>query len=369
MQSCRVTVDLGAFGRNIDAVRGALGGGCEIMAVVKADAYGHGLAEIGARAAARGVRWFAVATATEAWELRAAAPESEILLLGPAEAGDVPGLLGNCVTPVVVGAAHARALGTAARALGEELRAHVKVDTGMGRLGVFGEDPSEELRAILREPGLRIEGICSHFATVEPLRIGSARDQYRRFSEAVDFAERESGRRLRRHISSSRAMQFYRDWDLDLVRPGIVLYGYGSAEAGMRSRTEPILEWRTGLLQVKTVPEATPVGYYSSYRTTETTDIGTIAVGYADGYLRSLSNLGEALAGGRRRRVVGRVSMNWVTLELGPDSGLRAGDDVVLIGRQEDDAIWADEMSRWAGTIAYEILVGIHPSIPRAYVG
>ena len=135
----------------------------------------------------------------------------------------------------------------------------------------------------------------------------------------------------------------------------------------MRIRTEPWMEWRAYIMQVKTVPAETPVGYYASYQTKQETDIATVCVGYADGFLRSLSNEGFVLVKGVRRPVVGRISMNWITVDLGPQSGVIEGDEVVLVGVQQGDALWADEIARWAGTIAYETLTAISPHIVREY--
>lgn len=363
MQQSRVTVDVGALDRNLKKVVREVGGekGPAIMAVVKADAYGHGIEVMAERAVTAGIPWFAVAYMHEALRVRAVAPEADILVLGPIEATDVPTALAKNITPIVVDPSHARALGEAAGP--HRLPVHIKVDSGMGRLGVKPED----LTTLLDQPGLEIRGLCSHFASVQARHIELAESQVAVFQDCAERAQKHLGHTLLRHISSSRAMQLYREWDLDIVRPGIVLYGYGSAEAGMRIRTEPCLEWRSGILQVKEVPEDTPIGYFASYRTMSRTDIATVACGYADGYLRSLSNRGFALVGGLRVPVVGRISMNWITLELGPDSGACTGDEVVLLGRQEDDALWASQLSKWAGTIAYEILTAISPNIERQY--
>lgn len=363
-----ITIDLTALDRNLRAIQAEAGTGAKMMAVVKSDAYGHGLERIVTRAVANGVDWFAVAYLHEARRVRAVAPEVDVLILGVVEPSDVPVLVAERLTPVVVSREHGEALAAAATAAGADLSVHIKVDSGMGRLGVFGPTSVADLIALVKMPGLHVTGICSHFATIHPARPYLAGDQWILFQQAVEVAEHTAGRRLVRHMSSSRAMQFHPEWDLDLIRPGILLYGYGCGESGMRVKTEPLLEWRTRVMQVKTVPEDTPIGYYASYRTLRETDIATIATGYADGYLRSLSNRGYALVGGERRAVVGRVSMNWVTLDLGPESGVKAGDEVVLIGPQEEGRIDAVEMSRWAGTIAYETLTAIHPAIPRTYV-
>ena len=367
MKRCRVKVHLEGLGRNIRALRDAMLPQTQIIFVVKSNAYGHGLGQTVERAYAEGVRWFAVAYLHEAVELRGYVSDAEVLILGTIEADDVDVVAAQRLTPVVMSIQQARWLSSAAVAANLILKIHVKMDTGMGRLGLAGAHALDQLAEVLTLPGLQVEGICSHFATVEPRRPELAQQQYDRFVQAADFAEEQVGKRLFRHLSSSRAIQFHREWDLDGIRPGILLYGYGSGELGMRIRTEPWLEWVAYGMQAKTVPENTPVGYYASYHTPRETDIATICVGYADGFLRSLSNEGFVLIGGVRRPVVGRISMNWVTVDLGPDSGVQEGDEVVLVGRQQGDALWADEIARWAGTIAYETLTAISPHIQREY--
>ncbi len=367
MQTPRVTVDLDILSDNIRRLRGVLKGGAEVMFVVKSDAYGHGVEAVARRAAAEGVGWFAVAYFEEALRVREAAPEAEILVLGPITGEEVAAALERRITPVVVDAEHARQLGAAARAEGRELVAHIKVDTGMGRMGLVEGIHPGEMEAILREPGLYISGICSHLAAVDLKRPWLQEKQHARFLRAIEAAEATAGRRLLRHLCSSRGIQYYPDWDFDLVRPGILLYGYGCSDPRNRVVTRPFLRMTSRLMQVKTVPEGYPIGYYSSYRTTRDTRIGVVGAGYADGYLRSLSNRGEALVNGVRVPVVGRISMNWITVDLGPDLPCKAGDPVVLLGEENGEALWADRLGRLAGTIAYEILTSIHPRIPREY--
>ena len=190
-----------------------------------------------------------------------------------------------------------------------------------------------------------------------------------RFSETCKALDLIAGHRLFRHASSSRAFLYHDAWDLDGVRPGIVVYGYGAGEAGMRIGTDPVLQWKTTVAQVKRVAKGTTVGYYSTHTTERATTIATLSAGYADGYHRALSNKGFVLIGGRRCAVVGRVSMNWITVDCGPEAAVRAGDEAVLIGRQGAEAIWAGELARLAKTIPYEMLTSINALAPRHYAG
>ncbi len=365
-----VEVDLRKLRGNAEAIQASLGG-AGLIAVIKSDAYGHGLETAAAALARAGVSRFAVAYAAEAEAVRAAAPDAElILVLGVARAADVPRLLRGRIAPVVVSAEHARALSDAATAAGGRLGVHVKLDTGMGRLGFVCPAETELAAGVARLPGLDVQGVCTHFAMVEPeKKPTAARGQAEKFRQALPVIEAAAGRRLFRHMSSSRAALLLPECDQDAVRVGISLYGYGAADPDKRFATVPVLSWKARVMQVKKVPAGFAVGYYGSYKTTAPTELATISCGYADGYQRHLGNKGHVLIGGKRRPVVGRVSMNWISADLGPDSGVRAGDEVVLIGEQGGASIWADELAKHCGTIAYEILTGISRQIERRAVG
>lgn len=367
MQSPSLNINLDVLAKNIRSLRDKLSPGSQIMFVVKSEAYGHGIKEISKKANEEGVNWFAVAYFEEALEVRQVAPEADILVLGPISEDEVIQAIQLKITPTVVSQQHADELAQMAIQQNTVLNVHIKVDTGMGRMGFLESADTHELESILKTEGLYVSGICSHLATVDLKRTWLQEKQHERFVHAFTVAEKIAGRRLMRHFSSSRGIQYYPEWDYDAVRPGILLYGYGCTDPRMRVKTRPLLQMHSRLMQVKRVPEGTPIGYYSSYRTTRETQIGVVGAGYADGYLRSLSNRGEALVQGKRVPVVGRISMNWITLDLGPDLQCKAGDDVVLIGAQNGNEIWADWLGRRAGTIAYEILTAIHPRIPRRY--
>lgn len=367
MQSPAVQVDLNQLAENIRHVAAGLAPECDIMFTVKSDAYGHGIQQISTKAAEEGVTWFCVAYLEEALEVRNAAPKADILVLGPILPSEVAACIEHHITPIIVDPDHALALGKAALDTGSSLDVHLKIDTGMGRMGILESDQTEDMETMLTAPGLFVSGICSHLATVDMKRPWLQQEQHDRFVNAYTAAEKILGRKLMRHFSSSRGIQYYPEWDHDAVRPGILLYGYGTRDPAMRFETQPILQMNGRLMQVKRVPENTPVGYYSSYHTTRDTQIGVVGIGYADGYLRSLSNRGEALVRGQRVKVVGRISMNWITVDLGPDLECTMGDEVVLIGRQQQEEVWADWLGHKADTIAYEILTAIHPRIPRVY--
>ncbi|MBU0678343.1 MAG: alanine racemase [Verrucomicrobia bacterium] len=360
-----VEVHLDTLADNIRAVRAVLPSCSDLIFVVKASAYGHGLLPIAEAAANVGVKWFGVAYLDEAVALRKILPEAKILVMGAVDARNAELMIRHRLTPVIVSAEHGALLAEAAGKCVGTLEAHLKVDSGMGRLGVSWQDAEAVLKDFQTDASLNIRGLMTHFATVEPSRPELASKQVERMLNIPVF---KAGS-LFRHASSSRAFLFHPEWDFDAVRAGISLYGYGADEDGLRFKTHPILEWKTRVMQVKQVPADFPVGYYSSWRSPAPTEIATIAVGYADGFKRLLSNRGHVLINGRRCGVVGRVSMNWVTVDVGADSGVKAGDEVVLIGRQGHESIWADEVAGLCSTIAYEVLTSINPAAERVYLG
>jgi len=360
-----VDVDLGILADNIQRMQAALRPPSTIMFIVKADAYGHGMVPVAKRAAAAGVRWFGVAYLAEAVAVREVVPEAQIVVMGVVDPADAPQLAAYNITPVVVSEQHGLDLAQAARAARATLPVHLKVDTGMNRLGVPWEEGASVLQRLSHEPGIEVTGLCSHFATVEPDREDLAEAQYERFAGIAAGAPST----LFRHISSSRAFLYYPEWDFEAVRIGIALYGYGTSEIDMRVQCRPVLQWKTTVTQVKPAPAGSSVGYYGTYVTRRPTRLATLAIGYADGYLRTLSNRGHVLIRGRRCKVVGRVSMNWLTVDVGLESDVVPGDEAVLIGEQGGEAVWADELAAQCRTIAYEILTGINPTLERKYRG
>lgn len=359
-----VEVELCRLRANVRALRSAIPSKTAVMFVVKANAYGHGLVPVAKAAAEEGIDWFAVAFLDEALAIRAALPDVNILVLGLVLSEHVGLLLENRIISVVTDREHGLALAAAARSAGRALPVHLKVDTGMGRLGVQWNDVARVVNTLTSAGGLELAGVCSHFARVEPDQPDHASAQAVKFDEALRHLPAETFK----HLSSSRAALYFPGWDLDGVRQGIVLYGYGANDPAGRFQTKPILQWKARVVQVKRVPADFSVGYYGTYRTEYPTQIATVAVGYADGYNRALSNRGDVLIGGRRCAVVGRVSMNWITVDVGPDADVKVGDEVVLIGEQGDETVWADELSKICRTIPYEILTSINASLERRYI-
>jgi alanine racemase len=359
-------VDVGAIERNCAHLRSLLTDGAELCVVVKADGYGHGAVQSALAAKAGGASWLAVAAAGEAAELRAAGIEGPLLVMGaltPSEAAVAISARADVVAwePGFVAA-------LAERAGGERVRVHVKLDSGMGRLGSFDGDAVLELAdTIAGDPRLELVGAMTHFATADTLGDDHFPAQLERFTAFVNVL-RERHPDVLVHAANSAAV--YRDAasHFGMARCGIAAYGldpfgYDPFERGL----EPALALEAAVGAVKRFEAGTSAGYGRRWRASEPTWIATLPIGYGDGWRRALSDDCDVLVGGRRYPLVGTVSMDNVTIDLGGDTSVRPGDVAVLIGAQGDERILAEEVARRLGTINYEITCGISARVPREY--
>jgi alanine racemase len=357
-----IELDLNRLRRNISNTRTAVGSETELIFVVKSRAYGHGMIPVALCAAEEGIQWFAVAYVEEARELRKALPSANILVLGVVRPEDVATCIENSLVTVIVDKDHAAMLAAAAGK--GPLHCHAKIDTGMGRLGFPWKDAAAALTELASCGGLDICGICTHLAASNDPGKSFSDIQADRFLNVVGQCEKAGLTIPFKHITNSGGLVIDSSWHLQGVRPGILLYGY-NAGGPVNIDTSPFLNWKTRVVQVKTVEANTPIGYDCTFSTERKTCIGVIDVGYADGYPRSLSNRGEVLIGGRRVPVVGRVSMNLVTVDLGPDTSVERDAEVVLLGSQGAETISAEELANWCGTVHYEILTGIQSRVTQ----
>jgi alanine racemase len=377
-----VEIDLAAYGRNVRALKALTRPGCRLMAVVKADGYGHGAVAVARTALREGANWLGVARVEEAIALREAGLEARILIFGFTPPGAADLLLDHDLTPTVFSAEMAEELARRSRARGERLPAHVKVDTGMGRLGLVADasmagpaargaaaDGLREVATIAGLPGLELEGVYTHFATADSADQSYARLQLQRFGDFLDALRRGGVEPPWRHAANSAALIDLPESHLDLVRPGIATYGlYPSSEIDTgRVRLAPALTWKTRIVHLKRVPAGFGLSYGLTYRTPRPTTIATVAVGYADGLDRRLSSRGQMLAGGRRVPIVGRICMDLTLLDVGDAADLEIGDEAVVIGRQGDQELSAAEMATELDTISYEVVSTIAARVPRIY--
>jgi alanine racemase len=362
-----LTVDLDRLRSNLKTLS-AHAGGTPVLAVVKANGYGSGALPVARAALEAGAAWLGVALVAEGLQLRAAGISVPILLLGPAAPEEAEVLLEADLTPAVYGQTILEALECAAARLGRTARAHLKVDSGMGRLGLRPEDLAPLLEAWKGCPHVILDGVFTNFASADDPASPQNDLQRERFLSMV-AAVRESGfSPAWIHMANSAALLSRPDARLTLLRPGITLYGMRPSEALPDPGLELVLSLTTRLIQVKDLPPETPVGYGATFVTGGKSRVGILPVGYADGLPRSLSGQGYALVRGARCPIVGRVSMDLTAILLDNAPGGREGDTVTLWGTDGPESLGPWDWARWAGTIPYEITTGLSARVGRKYI-
>lgn len=369
MRPTLAEVDLGAIAANVALAVRLAGAGAAVMAVVKADAYGHGAVPVARAALGAGATWLGVAIPEEAEPLRAAGLACRILALGPIppEQAEVVVALGldQCVTDP----RQAEALGRVATSRGRVVPVHLKVDTGMGRVGITPREARPVAERIGALTGVRLEGLMTHFAEAEAEDLDFTRAQLSSFSVVIDALRAAGIRPPLRHAANSGALLYVPEARLDLVRPGIMLYGCHPRGGGQRDPLLlPVLRLRTLVSQVKDVPRGGSVSYGRTFVASRDTRVATLPVGYADGVSRLLSNRGHVLIRGRRAPIIGRVCMDMLMADATAIPDVSVGDEAVLIGRQGGAEITPDEVADLLGTISYEVLCRIGPRVPRTYI-
>ena len=357
-------IDLGAIANNVRQLV-QIAAPAKVMAVLKADAYGHGMVKAARTALNNGVAWIGVATLGEAIILRQAGIELPILVLSYMPAWQAHEAILNNVRATVFSKEIAAAFSRAALDLNQTAYVHVKVDSGMGRLGLLPEEVQPFLKAI-DLPSLKVEGLFTHFATADEADQTQTNEQVRRFQILLGQLDQAKLRPPIVHASNTGAIINRPDARFDLVRAGIGVYGLApSADTPLPDGFRPALTFKTTIGQVKTLPPGSPVGYGATYHTQGVETIAIIPVGYADGFRRAPRTWREVLVKGQRAPLVGRVSMDQTAINVTHISNVRQGDEVVLIGRQGTDAITAEEVADWLGTINYEVVSELLARIPR----
>lgn len=359
-------VDLSAFSRNIAAMRALLPEGSGLIAVVKADAYGHGAVPI-ARSCERSekVDALAVALLEEALEIRSAGIELPVLVLGPLTAGELAIAREQSLVPAITGPESLEEACSIVRD-GGTLTVHLKLDSGMGRMGVIEGELESVIERLRSCPSIRIAAIYSHFANASDPDDDFTHVQTKRFERMLEQLRRSGIEAPLHHLANSAASLRGLVRPGDSVRVGISLYGGEPLEKGV-SRLEPVLRWTTRIMRLKDLPEGHAIGYGTTFHTSRPSRIATLPVGYADGYDRLLSNRGQVLVRGRRFPVVGRVSMDLTTIDVTDLGDAAIDDEVVLLGRQGDEEIAAEELAAATDTIPYEVWTRITQRVPRVY--
>lgn len=363
-------VDLEALDYNYHQLRQLVPPAVKFLAVVKADAYGHGAVLVSKRLEELGTDFLGVATVKEGAELREGGVHKPILVLSGVYQEEVEAVLAYHLIPMLYRLEIAEALSAAAGKQGTKVPVHIKVDTGMGRIGVLAEEAVAFMNRVRKLENLEIEGIASHFSTADEGNSSFAAEQLERFSRTIEEMKRLNINPPFCHIANSAGLVNLPSAHFTVVRPGIMLYGsYPSPSLKANISLRQVMSWKSRIADLKKVPEGYPISYGRTFVTQRPSIIAAIPVGYADGYHRLFSNRGEVLIKGKRAPVVGRVCMDWTMMDVTDIPGVAVGEEVVLMGSQLGQEITPEEMGEWMGTISYEILCAVGKRVRRIYKG
>ncbi|HEY7209182.1 MAG TPA: alanine racemase [Bryobacteraceae bacterium] len=366
-----VEVSRAQIAANFEAIRRAVGSDVEVMPVVKADAYRHGAVEVSRVLEENGARWLAVSNSEEGIALRDAGIRARILVMADFLPFTREAMLAYDLTPVIHSLADLTELNRLAAARSARYRCHLKVDTGMGRLGIRGQ--AAEIVAAIREAvQVEVEGLMTHFASSANYLSHQTEEQLEEFEKLAETLRQAGVCPRLLHMSSSIPVAYGRTaaWQR-MVRPGHAIYGYISPARGHAPpkilQVKPALTWRATILSVKEVPAGTLVGYGGMFRTERPARLAVLAAGYADGIPHRLGNRGSVIVRGKLAPIVGAVSMDLTTVDVS-EIDVTVGEAVTLLGSEGAVSIDAQQIARWAGTISYSVLCGIHARVKRIYV-
>ena len=362
-------VDLGAIRGNLAAVRSTLPASLKVCAVVKADAYGHGAIPVARAALVAGADWLAVATPTEGLELSRDGIAAPILVMGPTPADEMADAVAAGLRLCVYDRGTIEAIAAVAAAAGTVARLHLKVDTGMARLGCApGGEAVELARLVDRERSLELEGFWTHLAEADDVASPRTAEQVRVFATEAERLDRAGIVPRMLHCASSAGALLHPAARFDMVRCGLPLYGYASAAGEpVAGQLRPAMTWKARVVAQHELAAGDRVGYGGTFVATRPTRVATISIGYGDGYSRRLSGRGEVLLGGHRAPLVGRVSMDFITVDVSALDGVDVGDEAVLMGCQGPACLAADEVAGWLDTIPWEVLCQVGRRVPRVY--
>ena len=367
VRSTFVEVNLSLLSQNLQSIKNVVGP-ARIMVIVKANAYGHGLVEVTKHLDPE-VDYIGVAVLEEGILLRKMGVQTSILVLGGIWGNQIPAYLEHDLTLTAPSVERLNQIDQAAGSMKKKARVHLKVDTGMERIGVHYYNAEKLLEAAMACQHVEVEGLFSHFANSDSADLAHARLQLERFNEVLYFYEKHSLPMPMRHIANSGAILQLPESYFDMVRPGILLYGiYPSAEVRHAVQVQPALAWKSRVVYFKVTKPNHPVSYGSTWQSDHDVRIVTVPVGYGDGYFRSMSNKAQVLIHGKKYDQVGRICMDQIMINIEQDSAFN-GDEVTLIGSSEnEESVSVEELASWAGTIPYEILTNINTRVPRIYI-
>jgi len=364
-RATRAIIDLGAISHNVAAIRKKIGSQRGLMAVVKADGYGHGAVEVSRTALRNGADSLAVALPEEGQHLREAGIEAPILVLGliqPEEAWKVvDSLLDQTVSSIALLEALDREAGSAST----QVNVHIKVETGLGRIGVEPHEVVLFLRRARSYRNLKVAGLFSHFSAADERDKTFSQHQLQLFEQTIREIRHAGIELPQRHMANSAATLDLPESYYDLVRPGLIIYGlYPSTEVSHSIEVKPAMTLKTKVCYLKTVPQGTPISYGRTFVAKKQTRVATLPLGYGDGYKRALANKGEVLIKGRRAPVIGRICMDMCMIDVSDVPDVQAGDEAIVFGQEPT----ADELAAKIGTINYEVVTTVGKRVPRVYV-
>jgi alanine racemase len=360
-------IDLSAISHNVEQIRRVTASNAKVCAVVKADGYGHGAVAVARTALQAGADRLAVAIVKEAVDLRKAGFRVPILVLGYTPDYQAGLVVENDIIQTIFSVESARALSAAAVLAGKEVKVHIKIDTGMARVGVSPSDAGHFAAVVAAFPGVQIEGVYSHFATSDSYNKCFTYEQYYSFMQGIEYIKAQGIQIPIRHIANSAALLELPEMHLDMVRPGIILYGlWPSAEVKQEVDLKPAMKFKAQVGFVKELAAKSSISYGRTYFTAQNSRIATLPLGYADGWSRLLTNKAEVLVHGQRAPLVGRVCMDQCMIDVSHISDVAVGDEILLFG---GPALPVEEIAEKMGTINYEIVCMIGKRVPRYYMG
>lgn len=364
-------INTDALKHNFDEIRRVTNPSSKILAVVKADAYGHGVEEVAKELIGCGADYFAVACADEGKQLRRAGITLPILILGASSEADSEDLINYSLMPAVFTYDYAHILSDMACKLGKKAKIHIKLDTGMSRIGyVAGIDDdalTDEILKIAALPNIEIEGIFSHFSTSDEYDRSYTHMQFEKFMNVCNLIEQKGLKIPIRHIANSAAIMMYPETHLDMVRAGIILYGLYPSDEVDRTKIDliPVMSVKSRITMIKNLDAGCGISYGKTYITNHRTKIATVPIGYADGYTRLLSGKAKMIAKNSSVPVIGRICMDQCMIDVTSVNNINTGDEVIVFGA---DVITADNLAEWIGSVNYEIVCMISKRIPRIYI-
>ena len=361
-------INLEALRFNLNSITSHLPDGVKMMAVVKADAYGHGVKQIARCLQSEGVEDFGVAIAEEGQTLREIGVEGSILVFGGCYPGQEDLFFSNSLVPTVYDLPTLKNLSTLAQLKGKQFPYHLKVDTGMGRLGIGPDDIGIFLEKAQTYEGMKLKGVFSHLSSADEADLTYTRKQVSMFEKVLTESEALNNGSVVRHVANSAGTLLHKGHWFDMVRAGLSLYGINPGNAKTPVDLQPVMSFKTRVGFIKQVPANTALGYNRTFKTKKTSIIATLPVGYADGLNRLLSNRGQVIINGNYAPIVGAVAMDSILVDVSEIPEAKSGDEVVIIGEQGNLKISAWDVAHWSSTIPYEVLCGITSRVPRFYI-